>query len=199
MHGDEILEWIRPVSSRATEELSASERRLDDGSAEPNLLDILNIPLVEHRPTSCQTENHLIAEGESWTKAGRLEASAIPGLYQWPASLWTNGYNSYSGQNDRIPEGEADALTSSLLFIGPENLRIHVQQGRRHRQVRAEFRMGTDDYNLVVTDPQMEHDFFNRGLGAYAYDYPCGMCVSIGEPFEGYRYKLVASIIALES
>jgi hypothetical protein len=49
----------------------------------------------------------------------------------------------------------------------------------------------------TTTDPQVERDFLRRGEGRYPYQGQTVACVSIGEPFQGYRYKLVASIIHL--
>ena len=47
-----------------------------------------------------------------------------------------------------------------------------------------------------MTDPILEEGYFDKYIG----DYPIAekdvyLCVSIGEPYEGYCYKLVAGVI----
>ena len=50
--------WIRPVSSRESEEISEEERRYKDGQM-PKLLDIISIPVKFRKPTLHQKENYL--------------------------------------------------------------------------------------------------------------------------------------------
>ena len=194
--GSRVGDWIRPVSGRVNEEISLYDRRLEDGS-EPVLLDVLEIPMTEHRPHACQVENHLIADEYYWTKVDEFPRSSLRSLCEAPPTLWINGYRSYSGINDRIPEDEAANLTSSLVLIEPDQLVLCVERGLRKLQVRAAFSFRRRTYNLTVTDPDIERNFLRQGEGRYKYDRPAVACVSIGEPFEGYRYKLVASIIDL--
>jgi hypothetical protein len=188
--------WIRPVSNRTTAEISLSDRRFEDGS-EPELLDILEISMLEPRPHSCHTENHLIDDEYYWVKVGNFSRQRLPLLCEVPHPLWVNGFHSYNGINDRIPEAQADALNSSLVLVEPQRLRIVVERGRTKRQARAEFRVADQSYNLTVTDPEVERQFLTRGEGYYSYEQPTVACISISEPFQGYRYKLVASIIDL--
>ena len=54
-----VADWIRPVSSRPSEEVSEHERQYEDGS-DPRVLDVVDIPLLGHRPKSFQQENWLL-------------------------------------------------------------------------------------------------------------------------------------------
>jgi len=58
IEGSQLGSWIRPVSSRPLGEIGYLERRLTTGS-EPDLLDILEIPMRSAHPHGYQTENHL--------------------------------------------------------------------------------------------------------------------------------------------
>jgi hypothetical protein len=60
--GNDIGAWIRPVSSRETREISLSEclyvsRQL------PELLDVIEFPVLRHDPRGHQVENYVIAAG----------------------------------------------------------------------------------------------------------------------------------------
>jgi len=51
-------------------------------------------------------------------------------------------------------------------------------------------------YRLTITDPKFEREHLKKSNGIYSVQHEnVYMCVSIGEPYEGYCYKLVAAII----
>jgi len=51
-----------------------------------------------------------------------------------------------------------------------------------------------DDYCLDVTDPVIESYFLRAGKNEYLLESALA-CISLTEPWEGYVYKLVASLI----
>jgi hypothetical protein len=51
--------WIRPVSARASAEISLKECEYENGE-EPDILDIIDIPMIGAVPRVHQTENHMI-------------------------------------------------------------------------------------------------------------------------------------------
>ena len=52
------------------------------------------------------------------------------------------------------------------------------------------------EYWLSVTDPEVEATYYNNDFGEYPITGEnVFICVSIGEPYEGYCYKLVAGVI----
>ena len=190
--------WIRPVSSPPSGAIP-DDQNLADGS-KPDLLDILEIPMLEPCPDGCQTENHLIDDEHYWVRIGGFPKQHLLQYCTAPNPLWVNGFHSTGGMNDRIPEWQARSLPNSLVLIEPRQLTIEVRQasGRRKQQVRADFRVAGETYNLAVTDPVIERQYLSLGEGQYNYRPRAVACVSIGEPFQGYYcYKLVASIIPL--
>ena len=62
--------WVRPVSDREHQEVSEYERQYQDGS-DPTLLDVVDVPLLEHRPKDYQQENWLLDPEYYWTKVDR--------------------------------------------------------------------------------------------------------------------------------
>ncbi|MCX5758610.1 MAG: hypothetical protein NTU83_08920 [Candidatus Hydrogenedentes bacterium] len=194
--------WIRPVSERETEELSDDEYRCEDGT-HPALLDIVWIPFKEPAPHACQTENHVVDTSARWRKMGAFHWKYLDKLVDHDAeTLWANGCSSRGGVNDRVSTEEAAHLRGSLLFIKPQDLLISVATeeeafGKKRRRLRAAFRYCDVQYSLRVPDPVFEETYFSKDDGAYAVP-EAYICVSLGEPFEGFRYKLVAAIITPE-
>src|SRR5262249_2283202 len=62
-------DWIRPVSARASHEVSEEERRYESGG-KAQLLDIIEVPLREASPAGHQIENHVLDDQYYWEKKG---------------------------------------------------------------------------------------------------------------------------------
>lgn len=113
--GKEILEngspggWVRPVSSRPTEEVSEDERQYMDGT-DPRVLDVINVPLMKAQPKDYQTENWLLDPRNYWTKLGKLEVNELYGYIDPAQELWTNGNSTFNGLNDQIPLSMASSM-----------------------------------------------------------------------------------------
>jgi hypothetical protein len=62
------------------------------------------------------------------------------------------------------------------------------------RKVRARFRLNGESYVVAVTDPVVAREYLAKDDGEYPVDVAL-LCVSIGEPYQGYCYKLAAAVI----
>jgi len=96
--------------------------------------------------------------------------------------------------------GQGDG--TSLNLVSVEHLRILV--GRKtldypdsKRAVRGEFTYRGVTYRLDVTDPVVEREYLCKADGQYVINRPV-LCVSLGDPYEGYFYKLLAAVLYLE-
>jgi hypothetical protein len=188
--------WVRPVSNRPTQEIAVDERRYENGE-DPKLLDIISVQMRGHVPHAHQTENHLIDAGYYWIKQGTVTWDDLDAAAEgFDGTLWVDGHHSYNGENDRIPEAQTLELGTSLTLVETNDLVIVVApEGiNPKRKVRARFSLGGKRYFLVVTDPVVEREFLAQQNGEYAVGL-ARLCVSIGEPYQGYCYKLVAGII----
>ncbi|MBM3189711.1 MAG: hypothetical protein FJZ90_13420 [Chloroflexi bacterium] len=198
--------WIRPVSARETGEVSEDERQYRDGS-DPRVLDIIDVPLKQHQPHACQTENWLLDPNCYWSRVRQIGWAELQHYVENPATLWTNTRSTYDGSNDEILQADADALPNSLCLIRVRTLELRVFApgaafGNPERRVLADFRHRGIRYALWVTDPVIEGDYKERADGTYTLG-ECCLCVSLGEPFkkrggEWCRYKLVAAVIQRE-
>ena len=190
-------EWIRPVSARPNGEVSEYERQYQDGS-DPSVLDIVTVPLLRPQPHGFQRENWLLDPNYYWTKSGRIGWDQLLTLEQQPKVLWVNGYNTYHGGNDRVPIEQADMLTDSLKLIRVDSVTLQVHApgaafNNRKRVVNVQFKHSGAKYRLRVTDPEYERKYLAKPDGNYQLG-EVFLTVSLGEPYDGYAYKLVATI-----
>ncbi len=193
--------WVRPVSARENQEVSEYERQYEDGR-DPRVLDIIEVPVLEPQPKNYQTENWLLDPGFCWKKAGVFSRLDLPDLVDPVARLWIDGQSTYHGLNDRILLESAESVSNSLRLIHVERLSLEVFNpgeafGNPRRRVQGQFTHAGKRYKLWVTDPQYERAYLAKLDGAYEIG-ECYLTISLGEPFNGACYKLIAAIIPAE-
>lgn len=189
--------WLRPVSARDDEEVSPRERCYADGG-DPQVLDVIDVPLLSPRPKTYQRENWLLDPNHRWAKVGQATWNDLRSMTDRDEPLWINGHSTRVGQNDRIPLAETAAISNSLRLIKVEALTVTVSEPSRPSadfpMLRGSFNYLGDEYRFRITDPESESGSLNLSYG----DYSVGeryLVVSLGEPFEGHAYKLIATII----
>ncbi len=190
--------WVRPVSDRENRDVSEYERQYEDGS-DPRILDVIDVPLREPLPQPCQPENWLLDPEYHREKSGRLSWFDLPALADPAAPLRADGCSSYEGRNDRVPLDAADSIGDSLRLLRIDDLALSVFRpgeafGNAKRRVQARFPHAGRDYALWVTDPRWERYCLAKPDGRYRLG-ACYLTVSLGEPYRGFRYKLVAAIM----
>ncbi len=192
------FQWIRPVSGRANQEVSEYERQYQDGS-DPKLLDIIDVPLIRHQPEGCQQENWLLDPEQYWKKVGTFDWDELYRFSETRGTLWQNGNCTYNGLNDQILLEQARQEVSSLKLVYVDELHLHIfapgkSFGNTKRRVQAQFCFNSSDYKLWVTDPYIEKTFLAMEDGTFHLGQ-CFLTISLGEPYKGYRYKLVATVL----
>jgi len=182
--------WIRPISARVDGEVSESERKLR-GGGEPNVFDVVNIALLEHKPKGHQRENWLLDTQECWTRSGFVSYADLDNYLDPDKPLWGNDFKS-----DRVLSTIASTYEDSLRFIHIKKLTLSVEDGyeQSKRKLRGIFYHSGLEYNLSVTDPYYEGIYLQKTKGVYKIN-DCYLTISLGEPYNGYCYKLIATII----
>src|SRR5690242_19596914 len=95
-------DWVRPVSARPSHEVSEEERNYEDGSG-PQVLHVVDVPVLRYEPHEYQTENWLLDPEYYWVKRGHVEWEDLDDLESDPSPLWSNeAGSSYNGTNDRV-------------------------------------------------------------------------------------------------
>ncbi len=188
--------WIRPVTERENEGVRYSESRYNDGGS-PQLLDVMQVPILEARPDGHQQENWLIDTTRSWVRACKLDSSSLSNWIDEVDTLWVNRDDTLEGLNDSVAESDSKGLESSLYLI-KASLRLKVSnyyapRGTR-RRVQGRFLYNGTEYRMWVTDPVYEEEYKGKPDGIYRIN-ECFLCISLSGIYEGFAYKLIAAII----
>jgi hypothetical protein len=182
--------WVRPVADRGNNSIMRNEYTYESGG-EPRLLDVAEISLIGPCGEPPQTENWILNNSVKWKKAMELNLDLLPIFTDPDASLWIDGFSSSGGFNDRVPEKLIGSVQSSLRLIAVNDLRIQFFGDK----ARGFFNYLGENYGLVVTDPVQINHLRSMGSGEYAVG-DVFLTISLGEYYQGYRYKLIAAIIA---
>ncbi len=189
--------WVRPVSRQTNGELAPEDIRMNN-NALPCLMDIVEFETQGPARHAYQKENFFSAEKRPWIWQWKLPDAALTKLLDSPDSLWMEGFSSTSGLNDRIPEEiVVENTTMSLYLIRPENLTILVTDDLYGRKkVNARFTYREVSYLLSVTDMVIEREYLMKPQGEYPQNSKnIYLTISLGEPFNGFCYKLVAAVM----
>lgn len=197
--------WVRPVSRDRDSQgaLSLARIRLNDGSS-PQLLDVIRIGILEPCPAPYQPENWFI-DSMPWQLVER------PGDYKPLLESVDAGPELLGSRTDRSisAQFETSPALGSLSIVRPDSdhvlWTIGLDDAFRGR-FRAAFALAGQRYDLSVTDPIWRDKLFRLGEGTYLNSdlgvragSPVYLVVSMGEPFRGFCYKLVASVILLSA
>ncbi|CAH2606306.1 conserved protein of unknown function (plasmid) [Rhodovastum atsumiense] len=191
-------EWIRPIGTADHGAVSYQDRHYD-GGADPALLDVIEIQMSSKSQHAFQVENHNIDNQWYWRLVRRAAPAELDkALDPLQRDLWgTSLFSSGSGANDRVAEHIAPNFGYSLRLIHVADLEIRVSVENpsftNKKTVRGYFTYSGARYGLAVTDPETRSLYISRPEATY----PVGaaiLCVSLGEPLNGYVYKLIAGV-----
>lgn len=200
--------WIRPVSEHDEGAVSNLEIMLEGGGL-PQFLDIIEIEVKESVDNQTQPENWLI-EKKKWKKTGRIGISSVFNHFiENPANLWVGAFYL----PDRINTNEYihNSYNTSLYIIKPVTFVMEIStifndfQGREQKRRRGKFLYNGVNYDLAITDPEIDTKYFrpfpgiDDGIKQIAMDTEkCLLCISLAPEFNGYHYKLIATVIENE-
>lgn len=177
-------EWIRPVGDNKGKALTNSQITVKNRKNQIWKLKNLQkaeISFSSHVPLINQPENYLI-DGSQWIDKYRISTQDIYNYLDIPNNLWGNGdkvsYNSIQKNNP---------IQSSLYLVGVSNLRLYTRYGKR----RGQFIYNGQQYDFACTALEFDDILQNRTVIDYASAI---LCISLGEPFNGDCFKLIAAI-----
>lgn len=174
--------WIRPVSNIQGGELSHQQAKIRNPHGTFNVKPFQKVlmELEEHVPLPHQPENYLINDTE-WIQNYSFNSEQLHTLLDSPVDLW--------GTTNRIDFTHITAglyhVPQSLYLVRVQNLRLYYIVDDKRR---ASFTYRGIDYDFAVTDPKFD-EIVAKNLQLSGI-----LCLSLGEQYLGYCYKLVATI-----
>ncbi|NMA74811.1 MAG: hypothetical protein GX963_11775 [Bacteroidales bacterium] len=184
--------WIRPISDRTKKGELNNEEYSDPQGVEYKQLDILRIPLKISCPEFYQPENYLF-DHRRIKRIGQYPFEQLENIVDRPNSVWLQD----SRQADRLCENTLQDAppNQSLLLIKPE--RFSIRKIGSPPKFRAVFVYNEFEYDLSITDPSIYHQLkYKKGDLIVNVRKPVFLCISLGQIWNGYSFKLVSSIIA---
>lgn len=178
-------EWYRPVSNAKGEELSGAQAQYSNtyGTYMVKPLQKIVMGFSQHAPLPNQPENFVI-DGENWTQRYKIDERELPAYLDHPDDIW--------GIGDRVSYSDIvtgrEAISQSLYLLAVDDLHLYVAERIGYRSRRASLSYGGVHYDFAVTDPNFG-DIQRSG-----HETSGIVCVSLGEDYKGYCYKLVATV-----
>lgn len=200
--------WIRPVSGESEGELERRHMITSDGVA-LTPLDIVEVPLTGYAKDPIHPEDWIVDASRKWTRSGMFDPKLLGSLEEKPKDLWLES----SANTDRVTRQFllSQSMHQSLYLIRPANLQIRLTyehnpfKNYNQRKTRASFRYRGQKYMMNLTDPMFtsKHCTTYPALDAAPiivqppYGDKCLLCVSLTPEFQGYHYKIVATVLEL--
>ena len=196
--------WLRPVSDHGEGELWEEERLYVDGSP-VGLMDFVDVPLDKKVADPGQPENWRIAGKERWRNvSSKHKSPSRLSLEEKPADLWLQP----NVQTDRVAHSylKENLPEQSLYIVRPKNFRLCLRtetwEGRSKPKRRCQFVYKGVEYDIGLTDPIMSEKYDAQipaaGHPSVQIRLPRAddllICVSLAGDFNGYHYKLVATV-----
>ena len=174
-------QWIRPVSNEAGAELSHDQVIYQNpyGKFSVKPLQKISIGFERQAPLLNQPENYLI-DNSIWTQNFSIKDTELPQFLDNPEGLW--------GAHDRVDYSYIECgfvkIPQSLYLVSVSNVRFYKNIYEKRR---ASFEYKDNIYDFAVTSPNFQ-DHENIEYTSKI------ICVSLGEVYEGFCFKLVANI-----
>lgn len=207
--------WVRPISNKKDGTLY-HEHFTDRDGKEPQLFDIIRIPIIRHEPKCHHPENYLIHYSYKWQILGQTSLEQARKLIK--PEIDRNSQQAHLlGNFDkmiRYEDLERTPLKSSLAMINPEKLEWEIKYQNK-KNFRCLFYLCGNLYNLPITDPLWIEKLNFLPEGVYSCEQVIEklkletfetdkfrLTISLSEPFQPTSqneqelcYKLVASVI----
>ncbi|MCK6483373.1 MAG: hypothetical protein HUU22_03560 [Phycisphaerae bacterium] len=200
--------WLRPISELPEGELLPSHMKTADRSR-IDVLDVIDVPVFAHAGDTIHPEDWRIDTSAQCVRRGRHPINRLRALAESPHELWMDP----ATRPDRAtPNFLARRLhQQSLYLIRPSDFRVELRnefnpfEGRNQQKRRACFTYREQQYSLGLTDPVFIQKYATRFPGPNRPAIivrprrgdDCLLCVSLTPIFNGYHYKVVATVLEL--
>jgi len=193
-------EWVRPVSNDDGEALSDEQssyvNKEKNWRVKP--LDKITMEFSKHVPLTQQPENYLISK-EKWTSNFKIERNDLAQYIDTPENIWLDTSTNSNRVTSSFVTSKKIVITQSLYLIKIKILNLQISteniDGVDKRKLKGSFEYNSVMYeDLTITDPKIWSEYKEKALGKYELK-DIYLCLSLGEEFHGFYYKIIAAII----
>jgi len=181
-HDDGRPRWIRPVSMSANGEIP---NHLAESFKIFSLVKLID---VEPCPDNAHTEDVHCTRMEICP----FELSPTKDFLNQLIDTQHQAIFYFRGKS--IPTTIIDRLDYSLMLIHPDNACAYCDEGRENSKYRMKFTYNGSNYDFPITDPVFLEQF-KKSPDSYADLDGVYLVLSLGIAFEGFHYKLVATVL----
>ena len=181
-HDDGRPRWIRPVSMSANGEIP---NHLAESF---KIFSLVKLTDVEPCPDNAHTED---------VHCTRMEICPFelsPTKEFLNQLIDTQHQAAFYFRGKSIPTTIIDRLDYSLMLIHPDNACAYCDEGRENSKYRMKFTYNGSKYDFPITDPVFLEQF-KKSPDSYADLDGVYLVLSLGIAFEGFHYKLVATVL----
>ncbi len=181
-HDDGRPRWIRPVSMSANGEIP---NHLAESF---KIFSLVKLTDVEPCPDNAHTED---------VHCTRMEICPFelsPTKDFLDQLIDTQHQAAFYFRGKSIPTTIIDRLDYSLMLIHPDNACAYCDEGRENSKYRMKFTYNESNYDFPITDPVFLEQF-KKSPDSYADLEGVYLVLSLGIAFEGFHYKLVATVL----
>lgn len=181
-HDDGRPRWIRPVSMSANGEIP---NHLAESF---KIFSLVKLTDVEPCPDNAHTED------VHCTRMGICPFELSPTKDFLDQLIDTQHQAAFYFRGKSIPTTIIDRLDYSLMLIHPDNACAYCDEGRENSKYRMKFTYNGSNYDFPITDPVFLEQF-KKSPDSYADLDGVYLVLSLGIAFEGFHYKLVATVV----
>lgn len=181
-HDDGRPRWIRPVSMSANGEIP---NHLAESF---KIFSLVKLTDVEPCPDNAHTEDVHCTRMEICP----FELSPTKDFLNQLIDTQHQAVFYFRGKS--IPTTIIDRLDYSLMLIHPDNACAYCDEGRENSKYRMKFTYNGSNYDFPITDPVFLEQF-KKIPDSYADLDGAYLVLSLGIAFEGFHYKLVATVL----
>lgn len=174
--------WYRPVSTPEGAELNNTQVMYKNihGTYSVKPLQKIQMGFLNHAPLIHQPDNYLI-DSSIWQQKYKINLDELSNYFDQPDSIWREG----NRVNYELIKSRKVNIEQSLYLVQVKELKLYYNQDRRRR---ASFIYNKIDYDFAVTDPNFDKIMCENS------DLKGVLCISLGEEYNGFCYKLIATI-----
>ena len=181
-HDDGRPRWIRPVSMSANGEIP---NHLAESF---KIFSLVKLTDVEPCPDNAHTEDVHCTRMEICP----FELSPTKDFLNQLIDTQHQAIFYFRGKS--IPTTIIDRLDYSLMLIHPDNACAYCDEERENSKYRMKFTYNGSNYDFPITDPVFLEQF-KKSPDCYADLDGVYLVLSLGIAFEGFHYKLVATVL----